>query len=223
MGQKNKVSNGSVLKIEVQIERTIEEDLELLLEKSKKVPSLAIRDIMRTLSERARLIIIILLSIPFCQPIPLPGLSTIFGLAIAFIGLRITLGKRIWLPKKVLLKKIPSKIVYKITKGSLFLLKKARRFMHPRLTWLCDHSAMRVINGLLIILLALLLALPLPIPFTNIVIGISLIVLSLGLLETDGLIMIVGYFLSLVSLIFFGFVISYPLVWLCDKLTSALP
>lgn len=48
--------------------------------------SVQLRDILAVMHGRAYTLLLILLSLPFCQPIPLPGSSTPFGVVIALIG-----------------------------------------------------------------------------------------------------------------------------------------
>jgi hypothetical protein len=43
-------------------------------------------------------VLVIILVLPFCQPIPLPGFSTPFGIALMIFGFRIALRQRPWLP-----------------------------------------------------------------------------------------------------------------------------
>ena len=174
-----------------------------MLEKSRRSPSLSIKEILEVLSGKGRSLILIFLSLPFCQPIQIPGLSTPFGIVIAFLGLRIAFGKHIWLPKRILLKTISSTTIQKTAQKSLQIMKKIRRFIRPRLNWLCTHRTMQILNGLLIFLLGIFLALPLPIPLTNLAAGWSIFLVSLGLLEDDGIFVLIGYLASLFSLIFF--------------------
>lgn len=184
-------------------DRSLKEGLNILLEKSTRSSNLVIEEVLTTLSGKGRSLILIFLSLPFCQPVQIPGLSTPFGILIAVIGLRIAFEKRIWLPKRILSKTISSITIQKITQKSLNLMNKTKRFMHPRLKWLCDNWAMKIFNGLLIFLLGLFLALPLPIPLTNLVAGWSIFLLNLGLLESDGFFVIIGYLSSLITIIFF--------------------
>ena len=143
------------------------------------------------------------LSLPFCQPLQIPGLSTPFGLIIAFIGVRIAFSKRIWLPKTVLLKTIPSATIQKISQKSLKLLIKMASLIHPRFRWLYGHRIMHICNGLLIVLLGIFLALPLPIPLTNFSAGWAIFLLSIGLLGNDGFFLIAGYLVTLLTIVFF--------------------
>jgi hypothetical protein len=181
----------------------LKESLTTLLHKSQRQNSVSIGEILEILSGRGRLFILILLSIPFCQPLQIPGLSTPFGLIVSFIGFRIAFSKHIWLPKRMLLKTIPSPILQKISQNCLKLMTRIARLIHPRFKWLCNHRTMRVSNGLLIFFLGIFLALPLPIPLTNLAAGWAILLLSIGLLENDGVFISAAYLISIFILVFF--------------------
>jgi hypothetical protein len=191
-----------LLMVKINKFRTLEERI-LFLQQEAKGKSLFIAEILRILSGKGRSLILILLSIPFCQPIQIPGLSTPFGLAIAFIGLRIVFGKRIWLPKKLLEKKIPILTFEKIMDKTLALVRKIKPWIHPRLTWMCHSPFMERGNGLIIFILGIFLALPLPIPLSNLTAAWSIFLVALGGLEDDGVFVLIGYLLSLLTVMFF--------------------
>jgi hypothetical protein len=175
---------------------TIEEDILLLQEKGKN-RSISIGEILNILSEKGQSLMILFLSLPFCQPLQIPGLSIPFGLAIAFIGMKMAFGNYASLPKAILIKSITPETLQKITEKILWLLKKIKRWMSPRLTWLCYDPTIEIINGLLISILGVLLALPLPTPFSNLMVAWSILFIGLGLLKDDGVFVLIGYFLSL--------------------------
>lgn len=181
--------------------QTLEEGI-LLLRKEARGEPLSVSVILHVLSRKGRPLILILLSIPFCQPIQIPGLSTPFGFVIAFIGLRIVFGKRIWLPKKLLAKKIPSPTFKKITDKALTLERKIKSWIHPRLIWMCHSSRMEKISGLVIFMLGTFLAFPLPIPFSNLAPAWSIFLVALGMLEDDGVFVLIGYLVSLLTVAF---------------------
>jgi len=183
--------------------QTLEEDLSILLEKAKINSFLTIREILDILSEKGRALILIFLCLPFCQPLVIPGLSLPFGIVILFMGLRHAFGRRVWFPEIILERKIGADTIEKIIQKSLPLLKKMRYFIRPRMHWLCNHGVMQVANGLLIALLGILLASPLPVPFSNMVAGWSILLTSLGLLEDDGLFVILGYVGLVLTCLFF--------------------
>lgn len=187
---------------------TIEEDILLLQEKSKN-SSISIGEILNILSKKGQSLIILILSLPFCQPLQIPGLSTPFGLAIAFIGLKMAFGKYAWLPKGILEKSITPQTLQKITEKILWLLKKMKGWIYPRLAWLCYNPSVHIINGLLISILGIFLALPLPTPFSNLMAAWSILFIGLGLLKDDGIFIFIGYFFSLFT---FGYFVAMVLL-----------
>jgi hypothetical protein len=175
----------------------------LMLQKEAKEQSLTISEILRILSGRGRPLVLLLLSLPFCQPIQIPGLSTPFGLAIAFIGLRLVFGKRIWMPKKILSITVSSDTIKKITDKTLNLLRKMKPWIHSRLVWMSNSSFMVKGNGFIISILGILLSLPLPIPLSNLSAAWSICLISIGIIEDDGLFIIIGYSVFLLTIAFF--------------------
>lgn len=182
--------------------RTLEEGL-LLLEQEAMIQPVSIEEILRILSGRGRLLLVMLLCLPFCQPLQIPGTSTPFGLLIAFIGIRMIFGKKVWLPKKLLKKRISARTLKKIVDRVLLIVRKMKRVVRPRWSWLCHSSYMRIINGSLIVILAILLALPLPVTLTNLAPAWSIFILAFAILEDDGLFVLIGQLLALASLAFF--------------------
>jgi hypothetical protein len=187
---------------------TIEEEF-LLLQQKCKNSSITIGEILNILSDKGQTLIILFLSLPFCQPIQIPGLSTPFGLAVAFIGLKMAFGKHAWLPKSVLAKSITPHTLEKISEKIFWLLKKMKGWLYPRLAWLCYYPAVNIINGLLISILGILLALPLPAPFSNLMAAWSIVFIGLGLLKDDGIFILIGYFSSLLT---FGYFVAMVLL-----------
>lgn len=177
---------------------SLEEDI-LLLQNKGKDTALTIGEILDILSEKGQLLIILFFSLPFCQPIQIPGLSTPFGIAIAFIGLRMAFGKYVWLPERILSQSITPQTLKKITDKILWLLKKTDRWIHPRLNYLCSHPASLVFNGILLAILGIMLALPLPVPLSNLMAAWSILLIGLGLLKDDGVFILIGYIVSLIT------------------------
>lgn len=185
---------------------SLEEDILLLQEKGKNT-SLSIGEILNILSRKGPFLIILFLSLPFCLPLQVPGLSTPFGIAIAFIGLKMVFGRYTWLPKRILSITISPNRLKKITEKTLWLLKKINRWIYLRLSWLYCYPISQIINGLLISVLGILLALPLPTPFSNLMAAWSLLFIALGLLKDDGFFILLGYFITLFTFGYFILII----------------
>jgi len=180
--------------------KTLEENLVVLLETASTVPSLSVKDILNLLSEKGRLLILVFVSIPFCQPISIPGLSLFFGILIVIIGFRMMLGKNVRLPKFIKKKEISSTTIKKSVQRLLKTLKKLRKYIHPRMHGLCKNGSMQKMHGISIFLLGIFLSLPIPVPISNVLAGWSVFLLGLGMLEKDGLLIVWGYVSSVLML-----------------------
>lgn len=188
---------------------TFDQALNGLLRKCDKCHLISIQEILASLSGQGRAVILILLSLPFCQPLQIPGVSVPFGIAIAIIGLRMAFGKRIWLPHRLLQKPLSCKTIKKVAHMGLSVMKRLNRFIHPRLRWISEHRAMNCLSGTVICLAGAFLAIPLPIPLSNIIAGWAIFLISLGMLEKDGLVVALGYSAFLAGAAFFGFLIMH--------------
>ena len=91
----------------IRLPRKLSEELADLEQRFAKKP-VTLREVIYTLRGRAYMLLLILLTFPFLTPLPLPGLSTLFGLAIGFIAMRLSLGQKPWLPMKLQRKELPA-------------------------------------------------------------------------------------------------------------------
>lgn len=157
-------------------------------------PAISIQEMMSKMGKDAPLMLSFLLSLPFLLPLPIPGLSMILGLIIASLGLAISMGKPVWLPPFFREKKIDSTFIAQSIEKSVPLFQKLERVVHPRLEWLAQNTIIRIIAGLIILYCGIFLALPL-FPGTNFPPAIVIAILSMGLIEEDGLLIGLGLFL----------------------------
>jgi hypothetical protein len=180
------------------------QDCLIPLQKRAQHASVTVGEMVSILSDQSGSILLLLLALPFCQPIQIPGLSLPFGLAIAFIGMRLALRKPLWLPQKLREKSIPGPKLNTIIERTLRIMLKLKRWIHPRLTPWFQSSIIQTLNHSLVIALGLLLALPLPIPFTNLIAAWAIFLMQIGILEEDGIFLIASYILFLFTLFFFA-------------------
>ncbi len=172
--------------------RKLSEELVMLQERSRE-QTLTLRDVIHALGGRAYSLLLILLALPFITPIPLPGLSTPFGLAIGLIALRLALGQRPFLPKKLQRREIPAGFFDKLVKLAAGVIRFLEKFLRPRLAIVTEFGWTRQVHALLMLLAALALLLPLPIPFTNAFPAWVVLLVAGGLLERDGLVILLAY------------------------------
>lgn len=167
--------------------------------------AITLREVIQTLGGRAYMLLVLLLAIPFITPIPLPGLSTPFGLAIALIAFRLSLGQRPWLSKNLQRKELPAGFIGKVFSFSEKLLRFFEKFLRPRLTFLTDTPLLVQLHAVLMLLAALALLLPLPIPFSNSFPAWAILLMAAGLLERDGLFILAAYVVFTGGVFFFIF------------------
>ena len=139
--------------------------------------------------------------------IPFFGLSTPFGLAIALVGVQMILGRTTpWLPRRARRREL-----------SMTMLDKVAGILARRTRWIAKSTKRRWewsistrLVGVAITVLAIGLALPLPIPGSNLVFLIPIFIYAIGVLERDGVWIMVGHvaFLTDIALLFvFGNVV----------------
>jgi hypothetical protein len=190
---------------------SLEKSIKTILREAKQRP-ITLKYLITTLSGKGRYLILMLLSLPFCQPIPLPGLSTIFGLLIVFFGVSITFGKHFMLSETLLKRKVSHKVIQSIATKILWIVKKINPLLHARLTFFTLYPAFRILNGLIIVLLGMFLALPLPIPLTNLIPGWIIFLMALGLLEDDGVLILINYCLLAAVIVLVLYLVVFPML-----------
>lgn len=183
--------------------RRLSADLEELISAFAE-REVCLREVLEVLRGRGFDILLILLAFPFCTPIPLPGLSTPFGLTIAYLGLRVGLGKRPWLPARLLNRRLPPRFFPRFLIAARHLLRGIEYFLRPRFLWFMRWGPIRRGLGVMICVAGLLLLLPLPIPFSNFLPAITVVLLAAALLENDGGVALAGSGAFLLSLGFFA-------------------
>lgn len=168
----------------------------------------SIGDFVSLLGDRSFALVILIFALPNAIPVPgIPGFSTLTGVPIILIALQIAQGRdTIWLPEKIAKKRFSYAFLVKIINKAMPVMLWIEKWLHPRWVWLCEGFNERVI-GLLIVVLAAILSLP--IPGGNFLPGISILLLSLALLEKDGLLALIGMIISAGSIVFMYKVIVF--------------
>ena len=189
--------SGAAVLVETMPASRLSEDLAALrLQSDGK--SLTVDDLEKSLQGRGFSILLLLLALPFCV-IPVPGLSTPFGFAVFIIGLRLAAGLKPWLPAFILRKKIPPARLRTVLDGGIRFAKTMEKLVKPRWRFLQRWPGMLNLIGLSIASGGLLLLLPLPTPFSNTIPAWAVVLLSVGMMERDGLFVLLGHIMTLAS------------------------
>lgn len=165
--------------------------------------SVSLREVVAVLHGRAYTLLLILLALPFCTPIPLPGLSTPFGLVIALVGFRLTLRQAPWLPDRLLDLTLPPRFFGTVLAAGRRVIRLLEWALRPRWTSLFERPALHHVYGVVILVCGSLLLLPLPVPFTNSLPAITVVLMAAALMESDGYCAVAALALFGVTLVFF--------------------
>jgi hypothetical protein len=170
-----------------------------------------------------------ILIIPMLIPLPIPvaGFSALVGSGIILIGTQLALGyDRPYLPKFIARQKLSANAARVLLNNIDRLLQPLERTSKHRFSIFCRSWWGSRTIGICLVGNALLMSLPLPIPLTNLLPAYTILVLAIGLLELDGLFILIGYALSVATTLFFvsiaGAIWKLVTIW-WDSVQSLLP
>lgn len=151
---------------------------------------LTVGDIVAVLRDRAFALLIVILGLPNCLPMP-PPIPLVCGFLLLLVACQIIAGMSSpWLPKMLLARSVARSDVERAAKRAVPLLKRLERWSRPRLSLFETPLGMRTVG---VIVLTLSLALIVAAPFIGqIPLGIAICLVGLGLVERDGLLVMVG-------------------------------
>ncbi|MCI5048515.1 MAG: exopolysaccharide biosynthesis protein [Aquisalinus sp.] len=184
-------------------------------------PKASLGALVEALDERAYGMMLLLLALPCCLPF-VYLLPQIVALPMLALAAQMALGKEApWLPAGLAKREFQVSMMKGTVSRAERYLGWVERITHPRLTALSDGVGMRITGALLLIPCASILV---PLPLTNSTPGIGVAIASVGLIERDGLLIILGLLIGLLwvaALIFFGAeAISLAKDWIVGLVSS---
>jgi hypothetical protein len=159
--------------------------------------TISIGDIIAAFGERAFGFVLILFSLPNCVPAP-PGLAGVVGTPVMIFGIQMMLGhRRPWLPGFILRRTVSLQKFRRLIDIAEPRLKKLEAVCRPRYTWAFGRAGDRLI-GLFAFLVAV--SVLIPFPGTNFPPSIALVIVSIAVMEEDGVFLLVGLLIGLAGL-----------------------
>lgn len=149
---------------------------------------IAISDLLVALGDRATGALMFIFAFPNVLPTP-PGTSSILGAPLIFLAAQLMLGQAPWLPAFVAKRSMTRSDFSSLVKRIVPWLQRAESLLRPRLANL-SLPPMEHFVGLLSLVLAILLVLP--IPLGNVLPALAISLLALGVLERDGVWVLLG-------------------------------
>ncbi len=163
---------------------------------------MTVAEIYATLGTLGAPAFMLLLALPFCLPVTLPGVSVPFGLAIAYLATRVFRGLPPRLPQKIQSISIKHSIFANVVTFAERWWRRLEKAIRPRLPQVAEASWFPRVAAICIIVNGLLLCLPVPLPFTNTVPAVAIVLICLALIERDGVVAILGKFFTLLATVY---------------------
>jgi len=181
-----------------------------IIERMEEKDSISLKDMISLLGERVFGLSILFFCIPNCLPIPnVAGLSALTGIPIVILGLQMVLGRaHPWLPVRLREKQFSGQRVGKFFERAIPYIQKVEVLLHPRLQVMTGKPMQRLL-GVVFVVLATVMSLP--IPFGNFMPGLAMALIAIGLIERDGLLVLLGC-LTGVATVLFMFTIAEAIV-----------
>ncbi len=164
-----------------------------------KNEAMTVGEIKNALHERGFGILMAIAAFPICIPLPVPpGYTTIFSIPLFIFSVQMVLGMQApWLPAWIEKRYIKRSVLAKIITKANPWLKKIENRMQPRMTYISVHTWERIIG---IFSFVFALAVALPIPLVNFPPGLGILVMSLGLLNRDGVTILIGMIIGTIGI-----------------------
>jgi hypothetical protein len=157
----------------------------------------SVADLLLAMQDRAFGALMLIFAMPNALPTP-PGTSAILGAPLVFLAAQLMLGRKPWLPK-VIANRSMTRTDFATMIGKVApWITRAEKLLRPRLVVVARPPAEYLI-GALCLLMAIILVLP--IPLGNMLPAFSICLFSLGLLERDGVWILVGAATSVASVV----------------------
>ena len=156
-----------------------------------RAEKVTLSEILTLAGERIFGFLFVILALPSALPVPAPGYSIPFGIAMFFLAVQLIIGRDLpWLPDKIMNGSMSLKKVQGFIKRGTPWLQRIEALTKPRLSKVCTSILGRVLIGIAIALMSI--SMMIPIPGTNTLPAIGIFVTGFGLVEDDGAISLLG-------------------------------
>ena len=137
-------------------------------------------------------------------PIPLAGFSTVLGTGIMLVGIQLALNLPTpYLPGFITRLQVSPTASRQLLTGLNRVLRPIEKLSKVRLVQISGNPLTCRAVGLCLVWNGAM-GLPLPIPLTNLLPAYTILILSIGILEADGVMILVGYGLTGITTLFFA-------------------
>jgi hypothetical protein len=165
----------------------------------------SLEEIVAGLGDRGLGVLMAIFAVPNIFPSTVPFGNVITGIPVIILAVHLMLGwPRLVLPRFIARRSIGAATLKSFAPKLAAMLARIEPLLKPRLPAISSAAGERIV-GAICLILSILSALP--IPFGHMVPALALMVIGLGLIEHDGIAILLGAALGLAGAILFGLVV----------------
>lgn len=157
----------------------------------------SIGDLLEALRRRALGALMFIFAAPTALPMP-PGVSAIVGAPLLFLAAQLMLGMKPWLPRFITDRSLSRVDFQRVISIIAPWLARAEKIMRPRISFLAHRPAVYVLGFTCLVMSIILF---LPIPLGNMLPSVTICIIALGVLERDGVWILIGLATGIVSVV----------------------
>jgi len=166
--------------------------------------TVTLRKLMTAIGEQGLLVLCAIATLPFLIPVSIPGVSTVFGAAIVLLAVAVTMNRLPWLPQRILDRPLETAKLLPALRKGVAIVSRLDAWVLPRIMMLTTGPMARF-NGLVLVFAGLLLMAPFGlVPFSNTAPAVAILLLTMGMLQRDGLFVLLGYVATVLTVIYFS-------------------
>lgn len=170
--------------------------------------TVTLRELVAAIGEQGMLLLCALATLPFLIPVSIPGVSTVFGAAIVLLAVAVTLNRTPWLPDRILDRQLEAAKLLPALRKGVKLVSRIDAWVRPRALGM-TAGRMTVVNGCVLVFGGLLLMAPFGlIPFSNTAPAVGILLLTVGMIQRDGVFVLLGYLGTVLTVIYFSALLS---------------
>jgi hypothetical protein len=129
----------------------------------------------------------------------------VFSLVVILVGLGVVTNRLPWLPARLLNHTVAVENLLPAPDKGVSLMRRIEKVIQPRLRALTHGPTLNRFNGVMLVVAGVLLLFPLGfVPFSNTFPGVAVLLLAAGLVQRDGIFVLLGYLMVLITIAYFS-------------------
>jgi hypothetical protein len=186
-------------------------DLLIHLAEASDAPEMSVGELLDALKDRAFGAVLLVLAIPVCIPF-LYGVPQVLSLPMLLISLQIVAGRHtLWMPERLRARTFSRSDFAAMARRAKRYLGWGEALARPRFAFLTGNGAERIFGLFMVIFCLSILT---PLPLTNTTPGIAVAIMSIGMIERDGVLVVLGTILGTFWVSMLVFFASTLVAWL---------